>query len=97
MEISEIQHLAALARIRLTDEEAGAFAAECDSILAYVAQVKEISTGGSAAPSAGAHKNVLREDVETTEPEAYAEALLAAAPDRDGRYLRVKKILGETP
>lgn len=97
MEKTDIQHLAGLVRIRLTDEEAESIAAECDSILSYVAQVKEISAGVSSAPSAGPHKNVLREDMETNESGFYSETLLAAVPNREGRYVRVKKILGETP
>ena len=94
MEIKDIQHLAELARIAVTDEEAAALASEFDSILEYVAQVAEISAGaGASVPVVGAVANVFREDVETNEPGAYTEALLAAAPKRHGAYIEVKKIL----
>jgi Asp-tRNA(Asn)/Glu-tRNA(Gln) amidotransferase C subunit len=45
------------------------------------------------SPTVGAVHNVYREDVVRHEPDQYTEALLAEAPDRQGRYLKVKKIL----
>jgi len=93
IETKDIRHLAELARIALADGEAVALAAECDAILGYVAQVTEISADADALPVAGAHANVFREDTETHEPGAYTEALLSAAPNRNGAYIEVKKIL----
>lgn len=94
MKIEEIEHLARLARIGLRDGEAAELAHEFDAILGYVAQVSEISAEVDAAPAVGALKNVMRDDVVAHELGAYSEALLAAAPERDGQYVRVKKILG---
>lgn len=94
MEIKDIQHLAELARIGLTDEEAAALAGEFDAILGYVAQVTEVSGGASGVTTAPL-QNVFREDVVTEEPRAYTETLLSAAPKRNGDYIEVKKILGE--
>lgn len=94
MTVEEIQHLAALSRIAMTDAEAEAFAAECDAILHYVEQVKAVSADTTAAPVVGTLANVMREDASSHEPEAYTEALLEAVPVRDGRYVRVQKILG---
>lgn len=93
MEIADIQHLAGLSRIAITDAEAGALATEFDAILGYVAQITEISADVSAMPAHGPHINVFREDAETNEPGAYTDALLSAAPERAGAYIQVKKIL----
>jgi aspartyl-tRNA(Asn)/glutamyl-tRNA(Gln) amidotransferase subunit C len=93
MERADIEHLAELARIAITDEEAAALAAEFDAILGYVVQVQEVSASVSALPAAPAHRNVFREDVVTEEAGAYTEALLSAAPNRNGAYIEVKKIL----
>lgn len=96
MEIADVQHLAGLARIALTNAEAAELATEFDAILSYVAQVTKVSadTVGSA-PTVGVHANVLREDTETHEPGVYTETLLNAAPKRNARYIEVKKILEE--
>ena len=97
METADVQHLAALARIALTDTEAAALAREFDAILGYVAQVRDISGDVATAPEAGPVVNVFREDVETNKPEEYLEALLAAVPEREGRYVAVKKVLAGAP
>jgi len=94
MTVAEIQHLAALSRITMTDAEAEAFSVEFDAILHYVEQVKAVSADTAAAPVVGALANVMRADASSHEPEAYTEALLEAVPLREGRYVRVKKILG---
>lgn len=93
MEVADIQHLAGLARIALTEKEAGELAAEFDAILDYVAQVTEVSANAAVLPMVGVHANVLREDTETHVPGAYTAALLAAAPQQEGAYVRVQKIL----
>lgn len=93
MEIEEIQHLAKLARIKVTDDEAEALKTDIDSVLAYVSVVNEITAESGIAKKPGAVYNVFREDKITNEPGLMTEALLKEAPDRDGNYLKVKKIL----
>ena len=92
----EIEKLAALARIELSSEEKEKLRGEVESILSYVSQIQEISEGGEkrAAPSfSGVPANVMREDASPHEAGRYTEALLAAAPERKGEYIRVKRIL----
>lgn len=95
METADVQHLAGLARIAITDEEAGALAEEFDTILGYVAQITEVSAGAPSAPAVGVHANMLREDIETHTPGAYTEVLLNAAQQWEGEYVYVKKIFKE--
>lgn len=92
MKREDIEHLARLSRIELTDAEYTAFAQDFDSILGYVEAVKDIG-GGEAEPETGKVSTVLRADEPTHEPGVYSEELLKAAPDRDGRYVKVRKIL----
>lgn len=93
MRTDEIQHLAGLARIAVTDEEALALATEFDAILGYVAQVTDVSGDAThSAPLAGVHRNVMRDDIETHVPGAYTTALLNAVPKREGEYVHVKKV-----
>ena len=94
MQKEDIAHLAKLARLRLSDEDTERYLKDFDSILGYVDAVTEIGAG-DAAPSVGAFGNVLRNDVETHEPALYTDALLSAAPEREGHYVKVKKILDQ--
>ena len=92
MEIKDIEKLAALSRLKLTEEEKQKFAQEMDDILAYVKQIDEV-TGKSDEKKAGDVRNVLREDENPHESGIYTEALLNSAPKRQGKYVEVKKIL----
>ena len=94
MTTEEIEHLAALARIALTPAEVAAFEKDISSILEYVSAVNAISADvQDSAPLLGDHYNVFRKDEVTNVPEAYTETLLAALPNREGRFMKVKKIL----
>jgi len=97
MKREEIAHLASLSRIRVTDAELEKLEAELSSIVSYVSAVSDI-TGDDAdtAPQLGARHNVFRKDEVTNEPGEYTDALIAEMPDKDGRYMKVKKILGGT-
>jgi len=86
-----IKNLADLARIEMSDSEAEAMTKDLDSILGYVGQINEVS--GDSKPSVSKHRNIMRDDVVTTESREYTEKLLKNAPARDGDYLKVKKIL----
>ncbi|HZS42649.1 MAG TPA: Asp-tRNA(Asn)/Glu-tRNA(Gln) amidotransferase subunit GatC [Candidatus Paceibacterota bacterium] len=95
MEIKDIGKLAALSRINLPDSEKESLLKEMDAILAYVDQVKEATAAQSAAVAL--HKpfsrNIFREDAEPHPAGAFNEALLESSPDRQGQYIKVKKIL----
>lgn len=92
MKREDIIALADLARIELTDTEIERFAKEFDDILAYVGEIKGLA-GAAVEPAVGPHFNVFREDVDPLPADLYTEVLLEAAPVRDGRYLKVKKVL----
>lgn len=88
----EVEHVAALARLRLTPEEKSQLTRELDTILNYMDQLNRLDTDGvepfrhtlTADPA-------LREDAAVNRPAP--EALLANAPDRDGTFFKVPKIL----
>lgn len=90
----EIKNLGSLARIKISDAEAEAFTGEIDDILNYVQTVQEIAaTIPDAELELPEVRNVWREDEAVNEPGFYTEALLNAAPKREGDFLAVKKIL----
>jgi aspartyl-tRNA(Asn)/glutamyl-tRNA(Gln) amidotransferase subunit C len=90
----EIKKLAELARIEIKEEELGELQTEIETILDYVGQVKSI-TGEAASKTieVGPLYNVWREDTSPNEPGAYSKELIAEFPEKDGNYLKVKKIL----
>lgn len=94
MKRADIEHLATLARIRLSEEEKERLPEELSSIVAYVSVVSDmVGAAPEAEPMAGVVKNVFRADAVTNTPDQYTQDILAEMPETDGRYLKVKKIL----
>lgn len=89
----EIEHLAELSRIALSENEKERLRKEVDEILGYVDQVKELTSDSSPEPKTGPHFNVFREDGHPHESGIYSEDILNSVPERDGKYIKVKKIL----
>jgi aspartyl-tRNA(Asn)/glutamyl-tRNA(Gln) amidotransferase subunit C len=93
---AEVEHVAQLARLALTDPEIDALTSELGAILEHAAEVSALDTAG-VPPTAHPLPlvNVFRADV--ARPCLLHDEVLAAAPDaQDGRF-RVPRILGEEP
>jgi aspartyl-tRNA(Asn)/glutamyl-tRNA(Gln) amidotransferase subunit C len=88
----DIENLANLARIRLSEEEKEGLAKDVDSILAYVDQIKAAPIG-DFKQQPGAVKNVMREDVIVMTSDKDRGRLIDEAPKREGDFVAVKKIL----
>lgn len=93
MQKSDVQHLANLARLDLTDEELERFSVEITSILDYVVQLKDVKTDESGRIESANVRNVFREDSEPHETGKYTEDLLSSAPEPHDGFIKVKKIL----
>ena len=92
IELKDVEHLAGLARIAVSDSEKELLRHDLEEILAYVSQVKEVAVDMPIS-EAGELRNVMRADEYPHEAGAFTEALLSAAPARQGNRLLVKKIL----
>lgn len=90
----EIKKMASLARMELEEKEIESLTLEVDSILGYVGQVSNIS--GNLKNEVSETHNVLRSDIPQNEKNQYTEDILNNAPSREGNYLKVKKILGNS-
>jgi aspartyl-tRNA(Asn)/glutamyl-tRNA(Gln) amidotransferase subunit C len=91
---SEVEHLARLARIDMTDEELDRMAGQLDAVLDAVAQVASVVTDDVPATSHPVPlTNVTRPDA--VRPGLTAEEALAGAPASEGGRFRVPRILGE--
>lgn len=90
----DIQHLASLARIKLTEEELTHFESELQSILEYVGAVQHLAGDvADTEPQVGVRFNVMRDDVVTNEPGEYTADLIEQMPESQNGFLKVKKIL----
>jgi len=93
MNKDEVKKIANLARLEIDESESEKMAGQIDSILHYIDQIKEanISSDESRIENAGI-RNIMREDFESHSSN-HTEDLLAEAPERDGDFIKVKKIL----
>ena len=88
----EVDHVARLARLNLTEEERIRFTAQLNEILHYVEKLEELDvTGVEPTAHAVPHYNVLRPDI--SRASFSHEDMLANAPDRVEGFFRVPKIL----
>jgi aspartyl-tRNA(Asn)/glutamyl-tRNA(Gln) amidotransferase subunit C len=91
--VKEIENLANLARIKLDETEKQGLTKEIDSILTYVDQIKKATVDMDYTPVPGAVHNVFREDVMGPVSVLDRKAIVDAAPDHEGEFVAVKKIL----
>jgi aspartyl-tRNA(Asn)/glutamyl-tRNA(Gln) amidotransferase subunit C len=90
----DINHIAKLARLKLTDDELKTYESQLSQVLNYIDQLKEVDTIG-IEPTAQVTglENVWREDdaIDWNEEER-AEAL-KEAPEFDNKQFKVKRVL----
>ncbi|MFQ6539642.1 MULTISPECIES: Asp-tRNA(Asn)/Glu-tRNA(Gln) amidotransferase subunit GatC [Aphanothece] len=90
----DVRKVADLARLALPDDKIATYTGQLERILDYVAHLEAVDTEG-VPPTTRAVEvvNVTREDrVEAT---PVREALLDLAPQREGDFFRVPKILAD--
>ena len=64
-----------------------------DSILGYIDQLKKVEVSTDTEGRVGAVKNVMRPDEARVISPEDRERLLDEAPDREGEFIAVKKII----
>ena len=90
----EVDHVARLARLGLSDEEKERMRAQLDAILTYIDKLNQLDTG-EVEPTSHVipMTNVFRED--TVWSCLSQEQALTNAPDRQEGFFRVPRILEE--
>ena len=88
----EVEHVAKLARLELSEDEKGIFTRQLSAILTYMDQLKTLDTRGveptmTVLPT----ENVLRDD--EVRPSLPQERALANAPEQADGFFRVPRIL----
>lgn len=87
----EVEHVANLARLQLTEEEAERYTKDLNAILEFAAKLNELDTS-SVEPTSHATdvKNVMREDV--NRPSVSNETALRNAPDQEEGQFKVPAV-----
>ena len=90
---SEVQKIASLARIEITDEEAEKYSKELSDILAFVEKLNEADTEGiePIAHITGA-KNIIREDKVIEYSDETKENIINNFPEKKERFDKVKAV-----
>ena len=89
--IKDVEHVAKLARLELTEEEKEKFSKQLGDVLMYVEQMNEVDTSNVEPLSHVVDFcNVTREDVPNQE--ISKEALMSNAPDEENGFFKVPKI-----
>jgi aspartyl-tRNA(Asn)/glutamyl-tRNA(Gln) amidotransferase subunit C len=88
----EVEHIAALARLQLTDEELEKYRQQLSAILEYAARLQEVDTSGIAPTSSVLPpRSVLRAD--EARPGLPLEEVLQNAPKVESKQFRVPPVL----
>lgn len=95
IELKDIEKLAELSRIRVSDEEKEVFQRDLGSILGFVDQIKDVAGKADIkmTQSENGLKNVFREDANPHISGQFTEDLLGCVQEKEDGYVKVKKIL----
>jgi aspartyl-tRNA(Asn)/glutamyl-tRNA(Gln) amidotransferase subunit C len=93
--IADVERIAALAQLELTDEEKELFTRQLGDILGYAEQVQAIDTSG-IEPTAHVNAAQRTERDDVPRPSLPVDEALANAPDsaRDAGLFRVPRVIG---
>jgi aspartyl-tRNA(Asn)/glutamyl-tRNA(Gln) amidotransferase subunit C len=91
----EVRYVAALAHLKLTDNEVRQFLPQLDSILEYMAKLNELDIEGvdpmAQVLALGSAEFALRPD--SPHPTFTPEEALRNAPDRGGNFFKVPRVI----
>ncbi len=90
--VKDVEYLALLARLQLSDDELKRFAPQLEEILEHVRKLKAAQTDGVPPTSHVLEiSNVFREDL--AKPSLPTDDALKNAPDREGPFFKVPRII----
>lgn len=90
--LEEVEHIAALARLELSEEEKERYRAQLSDILEYAARLQALDTSGIPPTSSVLPpRSVLRPD--EPRPGLPIEQILGGAPQSEARLFRVPPVM----
>lgn len=92
--LEEVEHIAELARIKLTEQEKKQFADELSDVLGYVKRLQEVNTKAVEPISqVTGMVNVVREDIAEDFGEEGKKIMIKNFPEERDGYIKVKQVL----
>lgn len=90
----DVEYVARLARLELTEDEKEKYTSQLESTLEYIDQLNKLDTS-NVKPTSHALElnNVWRKDELKQCPKEEMEKILSNAPDREDNFFRVKKVI----
>ena len=89
--IQEVEHIAKLARLALTDEQKQRYRGQLSTILDHVAKLQELDTR-DVPPTTGGTLTEMPLRADESHPGLSSEALFANAPEKDGEQFKVPPV-----
>lgn len=90
--VADVEHVARLARLNLSEDEKQLFTGQLSAILGYVEQLRELDTEGILPTShAVPMENAFRED--SVSPSIGVDKALSNAPHRVDTFFGVPKVI----
>ena len=98
--MEDVRRVAELANLELTAEEEPRMQRDLSAVLGYIAELNELDTAGvPAMAQVGEMLGLLDEKngdalrVDEVQPSVDRGAVMAAAPESDGRFFKVPKVI----
>lgn len=93
LDISDIEHIADLARLHLSEEEKARYAEQLSAVLGYVEMLNEVDTTGvEETCQVTGLEDVFREDVVHSASDDVRKEIIAQFPAKTGDLLRVRAV-----
>ena len=93
LSVQQVEHIAILARLKLTEKEKEMFAGQLSSILDYIDKLKEVNTDGVEETSQVTGLiNSIRDDVVEEALLESKQGILNNAPDKEDNLFKVKNV-----
>lgn len=92
LDLNRVRRIAKLARIRLPETELPRIEGELNAILGWIEQLNEVDVSG-IDPLTGGAAIALRSRADVVSDGDCVEAVLANAPDREGAFFGVPKVV----
>lgn len=94
LSIIEVEHIADLARIKLTESEKIKYTEDLSAVLSYIDQLSEVNTDNiPIAANADGLINAVREDKAEDCDVETKEKIIASAPLAEKGYIKVKAVM----